>query len=418
MQTQPKDAHSKAIVIGSGIAGLSAAQVLAKYFDQVTIIDRDDLPDGPAFRSGIPQAHHAHTLLPYGQALLDQLFPGLVDQLREEGAVTVDAENETAALESGIWHKPGLASTRPAISCSRPMLESLLYRRVSGLPQVKILPGYEVLDLDVTEDRRRVAGITARARQSPGETPLHLDAQLVVDASGRNSRAPHWLENLGFTPPEEWRIDAHAGYASRIYRQPEGSSRGWKKLYVGPCPPDGLRGGVIVPLEGHRWHVTLFGLAGDFPPTDETGFVEFARSLPAPELYQAIQAAEPLSRITGFRKNENRVRRFENLPDYLEGLLVLGDAVYTMNPIYALGMTAALVSARVLDQVLQAGPSTRPGLAAAFQKTLAARTVALWRQAVQGDWQWPATDISDNTEAVYPLQFVVQSLPSGRNKNA
>jgi 2-polyprenyl-6-methoxyphenol hydroxylase-like FAD-dependent oxidoreductase len=274
---------------------------------------------------------------------------------------------------------------------------------VSDLPGITILPGYEAVELSVDERRRRVTGINVRSREAPGKQSAHLLADLVVDASGRNSKAPQWLENLGFPAPEEWRIDAHAGYASRIYRQPEGRQSGWKKLYIGPCPPDGLRGGVILPLEGQRWHVTLIGLAGDFPPVDDAGFLEFARSLPAPDLYEAIRAAEPLSRITGFRKNENRVRRFENLPGYLEGLLVLGDAVFTMNPIYSLGMTAAAVGSQVLDQVLQDSGPTQDGLAAAFQKLLAERTTALWRQAVQGDWQWPATDISDNMETLYPL---------------
>jgi 2-polyprenyl-6-methoxyphenol hydroxylase-like FAD-dependent oxidoreductase len=410
MQSQQYDADrnmyrpgSQAIVVGSGIAGLSAARVLVKYYRQIIVIDRDWLPDEPVFRSGIPQAHHAHTLLPYGQMILEKLFPGIVEQLLDEGAETIDDENETAYFESGIWQKPKPGATRPTISSSRPLLECLLYRRVSDLPQVKILAGFEATDLTVDEDHHHVTGITARRRQFPGESPVHFPADLVVDASGRNSKAPQWLESLGFIPPDEWRINSHAGYASRIYCQPEGYPHTWKKLYIGPCPPDGLRGGVIVPLEGKRWHVTLIGLAGDFPPTDETGFVEFARSLPVPELYEAIQAAEPLSRITGFRKTENRVRRFENLPSYLEGLLVLGDAVFTMNPIYALGMTAAVASSQVLDQVLARGKLCQAGLASAFQKRLAARMATLWRQAVQGDWLWPATDISDNTETLHPL---------------
>jgi 2-polyprenyl-6-methoxyphenol hydroxylase-like FAD-dependent oxidoreductase len=164
---------------------------------------------------------------------------------------------------------------------------------------------------------------------------------------------------------------------------------------------------VILPLEGNRWHITLIGIAGDYPPTDEAGFLEFARSLASPEIYEAIRSAEPLSRIAGYRKNENRVRRFENLPRYLEGLLVLGDAVYTTNPVYALGMTAALVSSQVLDQVVQkmhTNPSPE-GLSAAFQKKLAASLKNLWQLAVRSDWRWPATDISDNTEELY-LQAV------------
>jgi 2-polyprenyl-6-methoxyphenol hydroxylase-like FAD-dependent oxidoreductase len=124
---------------------------------------------------------------------------------------------------------------------------------------------------------------------------------------------------------------------------------------------------------GNRWHVTLIGIAGDYPPTDEEGFLEFARSLPSPALYDAIRDAEPLSKITGFRKSENRVRRFDRMPRFLEGLLVLGDAVFTMNPVYGLGMTAAAVSSSVLNTTLQAQQTADvvEGLAEAFQKKLA-----------------------------------------------
>ncbi len=395
----------KAVVIGSGIAGLSAAQVLAKHFEQVTVLDRDWLPEEPLFRSGIPQANHAHTLLPYGQMILDDLFPGMVEQLLAEGAQALDGEKETAMYADGAWHKPEQHGSRPDISCSRPMLENLLYRRMAGFDRVKILQGVEVIGLEADENGSRVTGITVRSRRVGTDSPdtYHLPADLVVDASGRNSKAPAWLASLGFTPPEEWQIDSHSGYASRIYQQPEGAEREWKKLYIHPNAPDSPRGGVILPLEGGRWHVTLIGIAGDYPPTDEDGFLEFARSLPSPALYEAIRDAEPLSRITGYRKTENRVRRFENLPRYLEGLLVLGDAAFTMNPVYALGMTAAAVSSQVLDHVLRAR-SGEDGLASAFQKELVHRMDALWQLAVGSDWLWPATEISDNTEAIYPVE--------------
>ena len=253
------------------------------------------------------------------------------------------------------------------------------------------------------KERTEFAGVSVRSRQSPDELPFHLSADLIVDASGRNSKTPQWFGHLGITPPEEWWIDSHTGYASRIYRKPDGDLRKWKKLYIGPQPPDGLRGGVIVPLEGNRWHVTLIGLAGDYPPIDEKGFLEYARGLPVSDLYEAIRLAQPLSRIAGYRKTENRVRRYENLPRYREGLLVLGDAVFTMNPIYSLGMTAAVVSAQVLDEALRSRKRPYYGVSAAFQQRLAGRVRALWQQAVQGDWMWPATEISDNTETLYAL---------------
>lgn len=395
--------YERAVVIGSGIAGLAAARVLREHFARVTLIDRDLLPNQPEFRPGIPQAHHAHTLLPYGQMLLEQQFPHLMEELLEQGALNIE-EAETAYFDEGIWQRPRPHASRAMITCSRPMLETNLYRRVSSYPEIEILQGYEVNRLLVDEGKGAVSGVLLRSRANPAAKALRIEASLVIDASGRGSRAPQWLESLGYAPPEEWQINAYAGYASRLYEQPEGFEHDWKKLYISPCPPNGTRGGVIIPLEGGRWHATLIGIGSDYPPTDEEGFLEFARSLVSPALYEAIRAAKPVSKIFGYRKNENRVRRYECLPRYLEGFLVLGDAVFTMNPVYALGMTAAVVSSRVLETALQEQRQMADGLtglAQRFQQQLARETAKLWQQAIQNEWRWPATDIADNTEEIY-----------------
>jgi 2-polyprenyl-6-methoxyphenol hydroxylase-like FAD-dependent oxidoreductase len=401
--TASKKVNGRAVVIGSGVAGLVTVRVLVKYFNEIYLIDRDQLPDEPAFRAGIPQALHAHTLLPYGQQILEKLFPGVVDRLVASGAQTMDDPHDIAIYENGQWHNPVMKTSRHTVSSSRPFLEGTLYHEIIAFPQVRVCQGYEVTGLVTDPSNSRVTGVTVRNRQSPGNGQQNIRAELVVDASGRNSKAPLWLAARGYVPPEEWRINAFAGYSSRIYRQPDGKRYDWKKLVIQPEPPDCTRGGVILPLEGNRWHVTVFGVASDYPPTDEEGFLEFARGLSAPDLYEAIQAAEPLSKIFGYRKNENRARRFENLPRYLEGLLVLGDAVYTMNPVYALGMTAALASGQVLDQVFRDMQKEKDsdGLSAIFQKKLSLSLSTLWQQAVRGDWRWPATDISDNTEELY-----------------
>lgn len=400
---QEKSSHEHAVVIGSGIAGLTAANVLAEHFATVTLIERDHLPEQAAFRPGIPQALHAHTLLPHGQTLLKQQFPGLVKDLLDQGAQTINDETETAYFSNGIWQKPSQPPRENTIACSRPLLENSIYQRVAATSGVYILQGYEVSSLITDSEREQVIGVVLRKRGMPPGEFLKIKASLVVDASGRNSKAPEWLENLGFMPPEEWKINAYAGYASRIYRQPQTSTRVWKKLYVSPRPPDHPRGGMILPLEGNRWHVTLIGIGGDFPPTDEAGFLEFARSLPAPDLYEAIRQAQPLSRVSGYRRNENRARRYECLPRYLEGFLVIGDAVFTMNPVYALGMTAALEGSQVLRESLSAIRRTGSlaGLAERFQKRLAHNIQRLWHQAIENEWQWPGTDISDNTEELY-----------------
>ncbi len=395
-----KKAFGNAVVIGSGIAGLTAARVLANTFSRITIIDRDRIPDESEYRRGVPQARHAHTLMPRGQAILEELFPGLSDELLTKGAIAVDPSRDIAYYDDGVWHTPRGGVTETSVICSRPLLETTIYHRVAALPGVEVREGCETVGLLTDEQRTHVAGVVLRDRRDANPSATNLAADLVIDASGRSSRAPQWLESLGYTPPEEWKINPFVGYATAIFRRPEEHSGGWKLLYVRPTPPDGTRGGMILPAEAGAWHVTLVGVAGDYPPTDEEGFMEFARSLPTQRLYEAIRHAEVLVRPSGFRLTENRVRRYDRLSRYLEGFLVYGDAAYALNPIYAQGMTAAALGSQVLARCLQAQRrhSSLVGLAAAFQKQLSRTVGNLWRLATTKDWHWPFTEITDDAD--------------------
>ncbi|MBV9126363.1 MAG: hypothetical protein JO112_23690, partial [Planctomycetes bacterium] len=222
-----------------------------------------------------------------------------------------------------------------------------------------------------------------------------LEADLVVDASGRGSRAPQWLKALGYTPPEDTVVNAFLGYASRVYQSPPNPPAEWKTLYLQSKPPVGKRTGLIAPVEGGRWMVTLSGRGGDYPPTDEAGFLDFARSLPSSMLYEAIRQAEPLSPIAGYRATENRLRHFERLARWPEGFVVLGDAACAFNPVYGQGMTTAALGAVTLDQCLRsqpAGPArVHDGLARRFQRQLAAVNVTPWLLATGEDHRYPTT---------------------------
>ena len=411
MENTPNNNH--AIVIGSSIAGLTAATVLASYFDTVTVIERDAHHQEPEFRKGVPQARHAHTLLPRGQSILESLYPGLVDELLAQGAIPVRPSQDIAFFNEGKWQTPRSRDSEVNIACSRPMLETAIYRRVSSLVNVHFMDGYEVTGLMQGRDRRQVTGVMLANRADFGQ-PTGLPAALVIDASGRNSQAPHWLAELGYTPPEEWRINSFVGYTTRIYQQPENFSGGWKTLYVRPDPPLGRRGGIVLPMEDGRWHVTLVGVARDYPPTDEIGFLDFAHSLPTSRLYDAIRNAIPLSKPSGFRRTENRVRRYDRLPRYLDGFLVLGDAAYTLNPIYAQGMTAAALGSQAFKRALQEQTTKDDltGISRKFQKMLSLAVGSLWHSTVTKEWNWSETELADNTEEIYPEREYGFSSPS------
>lgn len=388
-----------AVVIGGSIAGLTAAAVLTRHFARVTIIERDRLPDTPGFRPGVPQARHAHILPLPGQDVLEQQFPGLAGELLAQGAIPIDGGEEMAYVTAGRWHRPRHPSALVSLSFSRPLLDSVIYRRVANHPRVSILQEQQVTGLQLDGRGQRVVGVSLRQRHRLHLNETDLAADLVVDASGRDSQAPKWLAGLGFTPPQETIVNAFPGYASRIFRQPAGFSAGWKALYVKPVPPARTRGGMIVPIEGDRWHVVLIGMAGDYPPTDEEGFMAFARSLPTPALHEAIGAAEPLTRTYGYRRTENRTRHYERLPRFLEGLLVCGDAAYVLDPVYGQGMTAAAIGGLALETSLQAqrrrrAPGDVTGLARTFQQQLSQAMAGTWQMVTSHDRRWPATVVT------------------------
>ncbi len=383
----PSDGSGHALVIGGSMAGLLAARVLSERFGRVTIVERDSFPEGPEFRKGVPQSRHLHAFLMRGRMISERLFPGLEEELEEAGAALLDIAKDGEWLTPAGF-SPHFRSGLPLLMCSRDLLEWTVRKRVAALPQVRFLQKTDVTGLLPTPDGKQVAAVEVRSRDggdgTRSEEPLRAD--LVVDASGRNSNASRWLEALGYAPPEETYINAHLGYASRIYKRPERLDQDWKGLNAQAAPPEVTRGGVLMPLEGNRWMVTLSGVGGDYPPTDAEGFMDFARSLRTPMLYEAIKDAEPISDISGYRDTENRRRHYEKLSRQPDNFLVTGDAASAFNPIYAQGMTTAALGAEVLEECLRES-SDHAGLSKRFQKKLAKANAASWLLATGEDFR-------------------------------
>lgn len=386
--------YNHAIVIGGSIAGMTAARMLADHFAQVTIIERDVAPDPVAFRKGAAQTRHPHALLAEGQRLLEKMFPGIVQELHDNGAVKANFGNELGFYINGAWCRP-YESSIVTTMCSRPLLDSAVYRRVTALPNVKTLHNQEMLGLAMDAKKERITGVRIRERGAATTAMQELSATLVVDASGRDSHAPQWLEEWGYTPPAETAVNAFIGYTTRIYRAPDHYTSNWKALYIMAMAPHTPRGAVILPMEGNRWHVCLVGVGGDYPPTDEAGWNAFIDTLPSPEIADALKGAEPLTDAYGYRRAENRMRYYEKLPRYVEGFVVTGDAVYAFNPIYGQGMSTAAIASQTLDTCLKEqrrkGTHGLDGLARHFQKQLARVTATPWAMATGQDIRWPTT---------------------------
>ncbi len=379
-----------AIVIGGSMAGLLAGRVLADHFEQVTIIESDRFPEKPVPRKGVPQSSHLHILLTRGRMIIEKLFPGLQDELIAAGAPVLDMGADMPWLNGAGW-TVRFQSGFNILAFSRDLLDWKIRRRLSAFANVRFLEECKVTRLLSNSDGTSVTGVSvsfhnASARAKEEE----LFADLVVDASGRGSKAPQWLKAIGYTPPAETAVDASPGYASRIYDIPSGFGADWKGVYIQTSPPFRIRGGVLYPIEGNRWIVTVCGMMADYPPTDEAGFLEFVRSLPSPMIYDAIKDAMPRSPISIYHAPGNRLRHYERLASQPEGFVVVGDAVCTFNPVYGQGMTIAALGAITLDQCLreleQQGNKSLPQR---FQKKLSQVNRVPWLLATNQDSRYP-----------------------------
>jgi flavin-dependent dehydrogenase len=322
-----------AVVIGGSVGGLMAARTLATHFQRVTLLERDVFPGATTLRKGIGQGAHVHVLLLGGLKAMESLFPGLRAELLDEGAVPIEVDRELDWLTPAGW-APSNASGVVMVTFSRELLDHVLLRRLRRLPNVEIRDGVEVSE------------------------PETLDADLIVDATGRASRLPLWLKRLGYPAPAEIRVNARLGYASRYY---EGVSLPRKGLFVQMNPPDSIRAGVLFPVQGGRWLASLAGGNGDYPPADEADFLEFARTLPTPRFHEAIRNAKPVSPVRVYRATENRWRQYHRLDRHPPHLIAIGDAMCAFNPVYAQGMTVAAQCAQALDRCLRDGFEGLPG---------------------------------------------------------
>ncbi|MGW6704460.1 FAD-dependent oxidoreductase [Streptomyces sp. NPDC054956] len=395
-----------AVVIGSSLAGLTAAAALARTMDRVTVVERDALPEGPRWRRGTAQSRHAHNLMAAGHQGLELLFPGIGRELLAAGMVSVRMPEDILLMAPGGWI-PRFESGLSMMTGTRDVIDAVVRDRLRENPKVTFLTEHEAVSLQGGPGST-VTGVHVRAKDgAAGWGPERfLAAEFTVDASGRTSRAPEWLAALGYGAPKETVVDAKTAYATAVFAPPAGHVADWTCMLL-MATPDNPRQGILNPIEDGKWMVSVSASGGQRPPTDLAGFMEAVKSLRDPVLFEAIEHATLLGPIHGSGRTENRWRHYEKLRRAPDRFLVVGDAMAAFNPSYGQGMSVAVKGALVLDRMLREHGAA-PGLAGRLRRALAKEAAGAWQIATTADLNYPwAAEVSPPDAATRIAQWYV-----------
>lgn len=368
--------HGRAVVCGASMAGLLAARVLSDFYGSVTIVERDVLPETVAQRRGVPQGRHLHQLLRPGSTAIEEFFPGVFDELLAAGANVIDDPSlgyvgvgHHVLTQHGPFAKP---KELLAYSVSRPLLEARVRQRVRALQNVTFVEGYDVVD-PILDRSDRVAAVRVANRADGQEREIPTD--LVVDATGRSARTPAFLRAHGYEGPAERRYAVDLTYASQWLRIPDGALA--ESVVVAAPTLERPTGAGLLAYEDGATVLTLIGVAGRRLPSDLPGLLRSVAEFLPDRIVDAVRAAEPMGDVVVQHYPASVWRRYDELRRLPHGLLVIGDAVCSLNPVYGQGMSSAAVQAKVLRHCL--AENDRDDVGSRYFHGAAKKLAPLWR---------------------------------------
>lgn len=356
----------KAVVLGGSVAGLCAAGALAPHFDEVLVLERDELPADAEHRRGVPQSKHPHFLLNSGRRAINELFPGFEEALVSAGGLHLMPSMDAAYLEGTGWSSRKQSSMTMVYS-SRILIERVLRDKVREVRNVAIREGVSVRGIETADGgtaRGRVTGVVFSTATGGEE---RIDADLVIDAMGRGSSVSDWLVAAGWPETPVQTLDAKVTYTSRWYDLPAPEDRPpswwWQHLVIMPSqekgehPPEHEFLVNFFPIEGSRT-IACMGSWGIAMPRTPEDFEASAKRVRTPLFATAMAACEPISDVHRTRSTGNKWRRYDQLPEVPAGIAFIGDSICAFNPFYAQGISSAAGSALTLKAHLEQASAT------------------------------------------------------------
>jgi 2-polyprenyl-6-methoxyphenol hydroxylase-like FAD-dependent oxidoreductase len=388
-KTSPIGKH--AVVIGAGMSGLAAAQALVSHFEEVTVIERDELSSGAIARTGVPQGKQAHALLGGGIKALEELFPGFARDIVQAGAVVVDPGFDALLEYPNLDPFPRSKWNWFIYSLTRPLIELSMRRRLEQQSNVTLRGGRRAQEIVGTPDGALVTGVRVETPDGNQET---IPADLVIDASRHGALTLSFLRAAGQPVPEVTTIGVDIRYGTGLFALCPGALNEFKAVVTFPEAPENVHYGYLIPVENACYQLLLVGRGEDAPPTDGRAFLDYAQNLSTPTIYDAMKGAKPLSDIARYGFPESKWRHFGRLDRFPRGLLPTGDAICRLNPVYGQGITVAAQEANTLRRLLSTHAATGDPLATLAREFLAEAEALIeqpWAISAIPDFIYPQT---------------------------
>ena len=374
----------RAIVAGAGIGGLIAAGVLSEFFHEVLLLEKDALPLTPGQRKGVPQDGQIHVILKGGDNAFAAVFPGFRECLAGAGATPLEFGKDLQTYEGGRRHSP--KSTGIVVhSQTRPLLEFTVRTLLAKLPNVRILDQTRLMDILRAPD----GPVTGVAITDKDGQRRDLAADLVVECMGRSGYTGRWLAKNRGRMVAETELGIDLVYTSALLHRTaawRGRNFGW---ITRPTAPHNTKSGVLVPIEGERWMMTLSGRFGEVPPEDEAGFLAYAKALEDPHVHREAKDARFATPITSYRIPRMIWRHYDQVADFPDRLIPLGDTIAGFNPLAAQGMSMAALHAITLRDALHGGLGGLGGAQGRYMTQAMKIAADVWSLGEMLDFAYP-----------------------------